>query len=91
MMSLLHRVEVNTISLVIHLLVVALFCRDTVSHHLQCDSMPPCNQDHGTDTQVCGTLMATTRIVRYRGVATVGPGRAGSMCDRVCMHFRTTM
>ena len=28
-----------------------VFCRDTVSHHLPCHSMPPCNQDHGTDIQ----------------------------------------
>ena len=27
------------------------FWRDTVSHHLPCHSMPPCNQGHGTDIQ----------------------------------------
>ena len=30
---------------------LCVFCRDTVSHHLPCHSMPPCNQDHGTDIQ----------------------------------------
>ena len=30
---------------------LCVFCRDTVSHHLPCHSMPPCNQDHGIDIQ----------------------------------------